>query len=130
MILASFCEPDSIFEVEDYFSRSIRELGLQEPLPEDCTNDYMEILLTKISNGEGDVLEIAYEMYTVVRKHFLNESLSVWYDISEKIHDLQYGDNIESLTKGALITTIVEEAKTQLKSHCKRTLPIVPNDTA
>ncbi|KWW22697.1 MULTISPECIES: hypothetical protein [Peribacillus] len=62
---------------------------MQEPLPEECTNDYMEILLTKISNGEGDVLEIADEIYTVVREHFPNESLSVWYDISEKIHVLQ-----------------------------------------
>ncbi|WP_458354237.1 hypothetical protein [Peribacillus frigoritolerans] len=116
-ILSSFSEPLNIFEVEDYFSRIIRELSLQEPLHEECAKYYIYELLRKIINGEEDVLEIAYEIYNVIREHFTNEELSVWYDISEKIDDYRYGDNITKITKGDLITTIVSEAKKQINSN-------------
>ncbi|MFU2018852.1 hypothetical protein ACM6Q7_28245 [Peribacillus butanolivorans] len=116
-ILSSFNEPLNIFEVEDYFSRAIRELSLQQPLHEECAKYYIYELLRKILNDEDDVLEIAYEIYNVIREHFTNEELSVWYDISEKIDDFRYGDNIANITKGNLITTIVNEAKKQLKSN-------------
>ncbi|MET3322367.1 UNVERIFIED_ORG: hypothetical protein ABIC97_005503 [Peribacillus simplex] len=116
-ILSSFNESLNIFEVEDYFSRAIRELSLQEPLHEECAKYYIYELLRKILNDEDDVLEIAYEIYNVIREHFTNEELSVWYDISEKIDDFRYGDNITNITKGNLITTIVKEAKKQLKSN-------------
>ncbi|TDL85937.1 hypothetical protein E2R55_23345 [Vibrio vulnificus] len=40
-ILSSFSEPLNIFEVEDYFSRIIRELSLQEPLHDECAKYYI-----------------------------------------------------------------------------------------
>jgi hypothetical protein len=90
---------------------------LQEPLHEECAKYYIYELLSKIVNGEEDVLEIAYEIYNVIREHFTNEELSVWYDISEKIDEYRYGDNITKITKDDLITVIVTEAKNQLNSN-------------
>ncbi|MCK2004453.1 hypothetical protein MZM54_24020 [[Brevibacterium] frigoritolerans] len=116
-ILSSFSEPLNIFEVEDYFSRIIRELSLQEPLHEECAKYYLYKLLRKIINGEEDVLEIAYEIYNIIREHFTDEELSVWYDISEKIDDYRYGDNITKITKDDLINAIGSEAKKQLNSN-------------
>ncbi|PGZ90953.1 hypothetical protein [Bacillus sp. AFS029533] len=40
IILASFIEPLNIFEVEDYFQRSIKELNISKPTHQECAGYY------------------------------------------------------------------------------------------
>ncbi|HWL27061.1 MAG TPA: hypothetical protein VNR38_25470 [Ureibacillus sp.] len=115
-ILSSLNEPLNMFEIEDYFTRTIRELSLQEPSYEECAKYYIYELLKKILNNEDDIISIAYEIYNVVQEHFTNKEVSVWYDISEKIDDFRYGDNITKITRETLVITIMETAVQQLNS--------------
>ncbi|MDZ5472360.1 hypothetical protein SM124_11435 [Bacillus sp. 31A1R] len=114
-ILSSLSEPLNMFEVEDYFNRASIELNLKKPSQEECVRFYIRDLLLKIIHEENHAIGLAYRMYEVVREHFINEEYSVWYEISEKIDDFRYGDNIHHITEKTLITHIVEEAKKQLK---------------
>lgn len=115
-ILSSLKKPLNMFEIEDYFTRTIRELSLQKPSHEECAKYYIYELLKRILNNKGDIMSIAYEIYNVVHEHFTNEEVSVWYDISEKIDDFRYGDNITKITKETLIIAIMETAVQQLNS--------------
>ncbi|QKE76093.1 hypothetical protein HPK19_25145 (plasmid) [Arthrobacter citreus] len=110
-ILASLNEPLNIFEVEEYFNRTLNELNLSVPSHQECAESYLIHLAKKIIDNENNAIDFAYEMYKTVREHFINEELSVWYEISEMIDDYRYGDNIGKITKDVLITKIVEEAK-------------------
>ncbi|GGI16588.1 hypothetical protein [Gottfriedia solisilvae] len=111
-ILASLSEPRNIFEVEEYFNRAFKELSLREPTLQECVESYLSHLMRRIVDNENNAIDIAYnEVYFMVRDHFINEELSVWYEISEMIDDYRYGDNIGKITKEVIITKIVEEAK-------------------
>lgn len=115
-ILASLREPLNIFEVEDYFERALDELRLKEPSYEQCAKYYIRYLLRQIIDDKNNAMNFAYEIYEVVREHFTNEELEIWYEISEMIDDFRYGDNIKKLTQDYLITIILQEAKKQLGS--------------
>lgn len=111
-ILASLRDPLNIFEVEEYFNRAFIELSLREPTHQECVESYLSHLMRRIVENENNAIDIAYDdVYFMVRDHFINEELLVWYEISEMIDDYRYGDNIEKITKEVLITKIVEEAK-------------------
>ncbi|HZG72855.1 MAG TPA: hypothetical protein VEY51_15055 [Chondromyces sp.] len=114
-ILSSLREPLNIFEVEDYFRRALKELDWQEPSYEECAVYYIQHLSKKILEDKNHALEIAYDIYMVVRDLDYPDNLEEWCNISEMIDDFLYGDNRSKLNKEALIVTIVEEAKNQLK---------------
>lgn len=114
-ILSSLSEPLSIFEVEEYFYRAVREIDIQEPSHEDCAKYFIWNLLKQIIDDEYKAVDYAYEIYEVVREHFINDELNVWYEISEMIDDYRYGDNVVNITRKFLIASIVNEAKKQLK---------------
>ncbi|WP_313893952.1 hypothetical protein [Psychrobacillus sp.] len=116
-ILSSLSETLNIFEVEDYFYRAVRELGMEEPSQVECSKYYFWYLLKQIIDNESNAINYAYEIYQVVREEFVSEELNVWYEISEMIGDYRYGDNVEGITRESLITTIVKEAKKQLKCN-------------
>ncbi|MFC6039531.1 hypothetical protein ACFPYN_08850 [Paenisporosarcina macmurdoensis] len=116
-ILSSLSEPLNIFEVENYFNRAVRELGMEEPSQDDCSKYYFWYLVKQITDNESNAINYAYEIYQVVREEFVSEELNVWYEISVMIDDYQYGDNVEGITREALITLIVKEAKKQLKCN-------------
>ena len=116
-ILSSLRKPLNIFEVEDYFRRVVEELSMQEPSHEKCAKYYIRNLLRQIIHDETNAINLAYEIYAVVREHFISDELEIWYEISEMIDDFWYGDNIGNITKDSLMTTIVQEAKVQLKSN-------------
>ncbi|MCM3399176.1 hypothetical protein [Oceanobacillus profundus] len=115
-ILASLREPLNIFEVEDYFNRALGELGIKEPSYEECAKCYIRYLLMQIIDDHNKAINLAYEIYEVVREHFTNEELEIWFEISEMIDDFRYGDNINKFTEDFIITIIVQEAKKQLIS--------------
>src|SRR5690606_29040973 len=117
-ILASLREPLNIFEVEDYFNRALDELGIEEPLFEECAKCYIRFLLMQIVDDNNKAIDLAYEIYEVIREHFSNEELNKWFEISEMIDDYRYGDNIDNFNKEFIITINVQEVMTQLSNKC------------
>lgn len=118
-ILASLREPLNIFEIEEYFKRALGELSMTEPSNEECAKYYIRHLLRVILNDKNKALNLAYEIYEVVREHFFNEELEIWYiwyEISEMIDDFRYGDNPRNFTHEFLITIIVHETNKQLSN--------------
>ena len=120
-ILSALEEPLNIFEVEDYFNRASSEIGLEKPSHKECAQYFIHHLLDTIMRDEKNAIEIAYEIYIVSNEHINTENLSIskWYGISEMIDDFRYGDNVAKLTRSALISVIVQEAKRQLKESGK-----------
>lgn len=116
-ILSSLSETLNIFEVEDYFHRAVRELGMEEPSHDECCKYYFWYLLKQIIDNESNAINYAYEIYQVVREEFVSEELNVWYEISEMIDDYRYGDNVEGITRKSLIKSIVKEAEKQLNCN-------------
>lgn len=81
-ILSSLREPLNLFEVEDYFDRTFKELNLTVPFPEKCARAYIEMLCKDIVSCGSAPFPIIDNIYLVVREYALHE-LTVWYDISE-----------------------------------------------
>ena len=116
--LVSLIKPLNIFEVEEYFNRAINELNIAKPSYEESVRHYVRTLLREIIDDPSKAIDKAYDIYKIDREHFLDEEQDVWYEISEMIDDLLYGDNIKkyyqkfldkgyslkltSLTKGVL----------------------------
>lgn len=118
-ILVSLREPLNIFEIEEYFKRAMSELSMKEPSNEECAKHYIRHLLKEILNDKNNAINLAYEIYEVVREHFFNEELEIWYiwyGISEMIDDFRYGDNPSNITHEFLISIIVHETKKQLSN--------------
>ena len=115
-ILASLREPLNIFEIEDYFKRALGEFSMAEPSYEECAKYYIRHLLRRIIDDKNNAINFAYEIYEVVRENFINEDLEIWYEISEMIEDLRFGDNSRKITHDFLITTIVQESNKQLSN--------------
>ncbi|MER2154018.1 MAG: hypothetical protein ABS917_07500 [Solibacillus sp.] len=113
-ILASLREPLNIFEIEEYFKRALGELSMTEPSIEECAKHYIRHLLKEILNDKNNAIKLANQIYEVVREHFFNGELEIWYEISEMIDDFRYGDNPRNITHEFLISTIVHETKKQL----------------
>ncbi|WP_375122131.1 hypothetical protein [Lysinibacillus sp. RS10] len=118
-ILSSLRKPFNVFEVENYFRRASKELGLLKPSYKECAIHYIRHLSEKILEDESLAIDIACEIYGVYRDLDYPEELSEWYYISEIIDDFGYGDNTLKLTKEALITSIVKEAESQLIRNSK-----------
>lgn len=116
-ILSSLKEPINIFEVEEYFRRSLRELNLEEPSYDECALYYIGYLSRKILGDEDNAIDIADEIHDVVRDLDYPEDLEEWINICDMIDDYRYGDNHSKLTKAALIMMIVNGAKNQLERN-------------
>lgn len=114
-ILASLEEPLNIFEVEQFFERAKRELKLTQPTYEESVEGYVQYLLQQILLDKQKAIEIAYDIYTILREHFDNEKVYRWYEISEMIDDFQYGDNVKNITQDLLVKVILQEANNQLE---------------
>lgn len=114
-ILTSLPEPLNIFEVEDYFTRALKELEIEEPSYEESAESYIHFLLEKVVVDQGNAVKYAFEVYEVVRDHFIGDGLDIWYEISEVIDDFLYGDNNKNITQDSLNNMIVQEAKKQLE---------------
>ncbi|WHY03235.1 hypothetical protein [Neobacillus sp. DY30] len=116
-ILSSLSEPLNIFEVEDYFKRTLRELKMQEPTFEECAQYYIQQLAKRIPEEENSAIDLAYKIYEIARELDNYDGLEEWYNISEMIDDFRYGDNISHLSKVALIVTIAKEVKKLLSRN-------------
>lgn len=115
-VLVSLIKPLNTFEVEEYFNRAINELHIAKPSYEESARHYVRYLLREIIDDPSKAIDNAYDIYKIARDHFLDEEQDIWYEISEMIDDLLYGDNIKDITRTALTKVIVLESKRQLKN--------------
>ncbi|ARF17834.1 hypothetical protein [Sporosarcina ureae] len=115
-VLSSLIKPLNIFEVEEYFNRAINELNISKPSYEESARHYVRYLLREIVDDPSKAIDNAYDIYKIVREHFLDEEQDIWYEISEMIDDLFYGDNIKNITQTSLTKVIVLESEHQLKN--------------
>lgn len=51
-VLATFIQPLNEFEVEDYFQRVLRELGIRQPCAEEAIEGYAKALAKEVIDGE------------------------------------------------------------------------------
>ncbi|WP_303971415.1 hypothetical protein [Sporosarcina ureae] len=116
-VLVSLSKPLNIFEVEGYFNRAITELNIAKPSYEESARHYVQYLLREIINDPSKAIDNAYDIYKIAREHFLDEEQEIWYEISEKIDDVLYGDNIKDITRTSLTKIIVLESEHQLKNE-------------
>lgn len=116
-ILGSLTEPLNIFEVEDYFNRALNELDIAEPSYEESAKHYVRYLLRQIVDDPSMAIDNAYEIYTIISEHSLDEELERWYEISEMIGDFLYGDNINNITRDFLNKFIIKVSEQQLKNN-------------
>jgi len=110
-ILSSLREPLNIFEVDDYFRRTLDELQLPEPSFEECADFYIKDLSKKILENNDDILDLAYEIFKVASSLGYPEELQEWIHISDMIDDFRYGDNYKNIDQKELIVTIRKEAE-------------------
>ncbi|WP_025784645.1 hypothetical protein [Sporosarcina sp. D27] len=115
-VLVSLIKPLNIFEVEEYFNRAINELNIVKPSYEESARKYVRYLLREIIDNPSKAIDNAYYIYKIAREHFLDEEQDIWYEISEMIDDLLYGDNIKNITRNSLTKVIVLESEHQLKN--------------
>ncbi|MCM3791248.1 hypothetical protein M3221_23220 [Domibacillus indicus] len=110
-ILSSFKSTNNIFEVEDYFYRTLKELNIQKPSYKEAALEYICYLARKIVTCELDAIETAETIFHIACDLDNPEELEAWLDISDKIDEFKYTENRSSLRRAILILDIVGEAK-------------------
>ncbi|ALC85333.1 hypothetical protein AM499_05530 [Bacillus sp. FJAT-22090] len=94
-IISSFSFDENIFDVEVYFKRALNELGIQKPTFEICARAYIGHLAIKIikENSHSVTFDFAYRIFRIVASdlHYPDDLIE-WYEISEMIDELRYGD--------------------------------------
>jgi hypothetical protein len=121
-ILASLRPPYNLFEIEDYFQRTLKELSLSELSEQECTEYLIYTRLQKIVQHEEMALTEANHLYTMFIELDCPTELVAWLEISDMIDDYRYGDNYFNITDEIIHTTIMKEAKSQLEYYRKKIL--------
>ena len=112
-IISSLSFNENIFKVEAYFNRALKELALQKPSYEICARAYIGHLANKIKkeNDHTVILDLAYMIFRIVSVDLrYPDDLIGWYEISEMIDELRYGDNPLKFNKEEVISRIKDEA--------------------
>ncbi|MGP7816396.1 hypothetical protein [Niallia sp. 01092] len=120
LILSSLQEPLNLFEVEDYFKRSVKELNIYKPSYEECARSFIVHLSEMILAGGNNMVEVANEIYSVVRSLEYPEDLIEWYKITEWMDDFRYGDNISNISEQTLTEMIIKIAKNQIGRYVSK----------
>ncbi|MEK3981464.1 hypothetical protein MKY37_20845 [Psychrobacillus sp. FSL K6-2836] len=110
-IISSFSFGDSIFEVEVYFNRALNELEIHKPTFEVCSRAYIGHLANKIiqANNHLMIFDLAYMIFRIVSDLHYPDDLMEWYEISEMIDELRYGDTPTEFNIDGVISRIKNE---------------------
>jgi hypothetical protein len=106
-ILASLRKPLYSSEVEDYFNRSLHDLGWQLPDRQKCLMEYARGLACEIVEARVSPLEGCSKIYRVVAALQYPKGLMPWVYLDEGLEPDSYSD----LTGAAWDTAIIQEAK-------------------
>lgn len=81
---------DSPSELDDYFRRSLRELGWDNIEKEDYLMRYAEILAREILEDKADALKASQTIYQILVDLDYPKRLQGWFDIDEIIWAYEY----------------------------------------
>ncbi|WP_313893279.1 hypothetical protein [Psychrobacillus sp.] len=112
-IISSYSFGESIFEVEVYFKRALNEMAIEEPASEICARAYIGHLANKIliANNHSLAFDLAYMIFWVVSSDLdYPDDLMEWYEISEMIDELRFGDIPTEFNADGIISRIKNEA--------------------
>lgn len=112
-ILTSFSFNDNIFEVEVYFKKALNELAIQKPIFDICARAYITHLANIIikENNHSVTFDLAYMIFRIVALdlHYPDD-LMEWYEISEMIDVIRYGDTPLDCNEDEVVSRIKNEA--------------------
>ncbi len=108
-ILASFMKPLYKPELEEYFYKSLDELGWGFPPFIENARICVKYLAEKILDGSLEPIKGAHEIYTYVRDLNYPEDLIVWLEIDDYIDERVY-NSIYQMRDEELIERIIREA--------------------
>lgn len=91
-ILASLRKPLYSSEVDDYFNRSLKDLGWTMPEPRECLLEYARSIAKQIVSGDLPPLEGCRKIYDVVVALQYPRELMAWLYLDEGLHPANYSD--------------------------------------
>jgi hypothetical protein len=106
-ILASLQKPLYSSEVEDYFNRSLKDLGWELPDPKECIIEYARSFAKEILSGYVSPLEGCRKIYRVVVALQYPRELMSWLYLDEGLEPETYRD----LEGEELDEAIIKEAR-------------------
>ena len=112
-ILASLGKDTSPSEVEDYFNRSLHDLGLTTPDRRECLIEYARGVAHRIVSGEVSPLYGCGQIYDVVRALDFPHKMIAWLYLDEGLHP----DNLGDLQGADWDDAIKSEAARFVESH-------------
>ena len=89
-ILASMSKRDSASELNDYFQRSLKELGWDKIEKQDYLIGYSKLLAQEIIDEKTDPLEASRKIYRILVDLDYPQELLGWFEIDEMICDYEY----------------------------------------
>ncbi|WP_027627639.1 hypothetical protein [Ruminiclostridium cellobioparum] len=108
-ILSSFMKPLYKPELEEYFHKSLDELGWRFPPFTENARMCIKHLAEKILDGSLEPIKGAHEIYTYVRELKYPEDLIAWLEIDDYIDERVY-NGIYQMNDEELIERIIGEA--------------------
>ncbi len=92
--ILSSCSPfDNIFQIESYFNRSLKELGIEQPAFEACARVYIDFLAMKIieTDDHKRIFHLVDRIFKVVAVEMdYPDDLFPWIEICEWMDRINY----------------------------------------
>jgi hypothetical protein len=101
-ILAGLDRFASPFEAEDYFLRSVKELGLSIPDSENAIRAYACVIAQQISEGEITSQEGVRALYKICIATEYERDFVVWLELDDALDNLLYGDYLYTYESATL----------------------------
>ena len=88
-ILASMSKWDSDSELDNYFQRSLKELGWEQIQKQEYLMNYAKILAGEIIEDKADPIKASRKIYQILVDLDYPSELHGWYEIDEMIWDYE-----------------------------------------
>ena len=100
-------KPFYTYEIDDYFHRSLKDLGWKYPSERESLIRYAQSIAKQIVSKEILTFEGSYKMYSIARHLQFPPELVQWLYLDEEIT----ADEYRSLSDEELELTIINEAR-------------------
>ncbi|WP_411825420.1 hypothetical protein [Luteolibacter sp. AS25] len=92
-VLAGFDEGVSSFELQEYFEKAKRELGVSEPTRSEALGQYTTYLVQSILDPDSDYRPIVAKLATLCHTNNYPSNLMEWYELDDGLADLASAKN-------------------------------------
>ncbi|MGI8669366.1 MAG: hypothetical protein ACR2J3_05880 [Aridibacter sp.] len=85
--------PESLYtssETDEYFQRSLKELGWNEIKTEQYLMRYAKIFAEDIIKGETDIIKASRDIYGIFQDLDYPSELHAWFELNEIVWDYEY----------------------------------------